>query len=198
MAQAKKTGRLFGAVTGAALAASAMFTPFTAAAQDTTPANLKSPTVTEQMRNAELEELGRAGSAVANYARQTENGVGILLHVGDDLRARAQAAADKHGVTPEHALNVMVTRLAEHYAAKFGTHGVETSLFPTTNYDARATGLSYHIREVVYEDENGNPLLNLKEASTEIPRVVEALEYLRRTARLDANIPTPNTPEIGG
>jgi len=193
MAQAKQTSRLFGAVAGAAMTAAAVFTAAAASAQEAQPASQM-----EMTHQAELDQLGQMSDAATAYAKTHENGVGILLHVGDDLRARAQAAADKHGVTPDHALNVLIARLEEYYAEKFAEYGVEIDVFPSANFvegKQTATILTYHIGEIIYQDANNDPLLGLQTATNEIPRVVEALRYVKRTAQLDADLKAPG---IGG
>lgn len=188
MATAKQNG-LAGKLLGAGLALSAAFTPAVATAQEVIPAS--TTTTITMTHEAELAELDRQGRAVSTYAHEHENGVGILLHVGDDLRARADAAAKEHNVTPEHALEVMVARIAHIYGEQFAKLGVEAQLFPTANLDARATILSYHISDIVYEDANGNALLGLRTAEREIPRVVEALQYLKKTAQLETDFSAP-------
>ncbi len=193
MAQAKQTSRLFGAVAGAAMTAAAVFSPAAASAQEVQPVSQM-----EMTQEQELAQFDAMEIAATAYARQHDNGVGILLHVGDDLRARAQAAAEEHGVTPDHALNVLIARLEEYYAEKFAEHGVEAQVFPSANFAEdrqMATILTYHIDDIIYQDANNDPLLDLQTATNEIPRVVEALRYVKRTAQLNADL---QTPEIGG
>lgn len=188
MAQAKRTSRLFGAAAGVLAGAAVALTPVVGNAQDAQPASSQVP----DGWTAELWELNQAAEAVTAYARENSNGVGILLHVGDDLRARAQAAAEKHSVPVDHALQVMINRVEQSYADQFAAHGVEVRLFPRANLDARGTGLSYHIGQLVYEDASGDPLLSLGKAREEIPRVVEALGYLNAQANLDVDQPALN------
>lgn len=188
MAQAKRTSRLFGAAAGVLAGAAVALTPVVGNAQDAQPASSQVP----DGWTAELWELNQAAADVTAYARENSNGVGILLHVGDDLRARAQAAAEKHNVPADHALQVMIDRVEESYADQFAEHGVAARLFPSTNLDAPGTILSYHIGEIVYEDASGDPLLSLGKARREISRVVEALGYLNAQANLDVDQPALN------
>ncbi|WP_044025217.1 hypothetical protein [Roseobacter litoralis] len=198
MAKARQTSAIFGAVTGAVLSAAAVLSPTASFAQEATPV---AQPFDESLWTQETWELKKAREAAGLHVKSAENTVAILFHVGDDLRARAQAAAEKHNVSAEHALQVMLNHIAEDYTQKFDSHGLEARMFSSTNLDSRASGLTYILRirgsdneigSISYEDESGNPLLNLAEANTEIERVARAVAYLNQQASLDTGEPVPN------
>ncbi len=201
MAKAKQTSAIFGAVTGAVLTVATVLSPTASFAQETTPV---AQPLDESLWTQETWELRQANNAAHAHVETTENAVGIVFHAGDDLRERAQAAADKHGVPVEHALQVMLSRLAEDYAQKFAQHGLDAEMFARTNLNAQASGLTYIVRTInseneitsmVYEDRTGNAVLNLGEANAEIPRVAEAVSYLNQRASLKVDEPAPG---LGG
>ena len=161
-----------------------------ASAQDTEVAAHPDPFA--MTREEELAELGAADDAATEFAMENPQGVGILLHVGDDLRERAIALAEQHNAPPQAAMEYAIGVVTEHYQSLFAAHGVEAELFPRTNHGASASGITYHIGNLVYEDADGNPLLDLGRANEEVPRVVEALAYLNTQASLDV------TPVPGG
>ena len=124
-------------------------------------------------------------NAAGDYAEKNY-GIGILLHVGDDLRARAEAAAKQHGVEPQVALDFMLSKLDEHYTGLFKAHGVDAKMFPTTNLDAEATLISYHVDKLLYETQTGEADLGLVTAERAVPDVIEFLKTAKQFASLEA------------
>lgn len=201
MAKARQTSAIFGAATGAVLSAAAVLTPSTAFAEEATPVAQTLEETVRAEEGREYREAVEARKAASLHVKSGENTVAILFHIGDDLRTRAQAAAEKHNVPAEHAMQVMLNHIAEDYAQKFDRYGLDAKMFSSTNLDARASGLTYILRtrggdneigSISYEDESGNPLLNLAEANTEIERVVRAVAYLNQQASLDTGGPAQN------
>lgn len=197
MAQAKRASKLFGAVTGAALAVSAAVTPFAAAAQDVTPVS-QIPSA-DAVWTDELRELDQQSTLARQYSMQNPNAVGILLHLGDGFRERAKQIAKEHNV-PDEKLDIlmerMIARIEKSYAEPFAKYGVTAKVFPRHNIDGQATLVTYHIDDIVYEDATGDALLGMTTARKEIPRVVEALRVAKQVAQLDAD--QPAIPSLDG
>ncbi|MGX1498579.1 hypothetical protein ACSSV1_003630 [Labrenzia sp. MBR-25] len=166
MAQAKQTSRLFGAFAGAAMTAAAVFAPAAASAQEATPAAQNQPVWTEELR-----QLDAADRAATEYARDNY-GVGILIHVGQDIPNSHFASADEFGQAIVRAFNQK--------------YGVEAQYFLRQN-DARATGITYHIDTFIHGADNGTAVKNVKEALNAMTEVVEYLKIAKedRVAQIE-------------
>lgn len=200
MAKAKQTSKIFGAATGALMAAVTALSPTASFAQEATPA---AQPFDENLWTQEAWDLHQASKSAHTYVRTTNNAVGIVFHIGGDLRDRAQAAAEKYNIPAEHAMQVMLNRLEEDYAEKYGKLGIEIEMFPNDNPGSQASGVSYvipvldsnnEIKTVTYEDPNKNAVLNLGEANDEIKRVAQAVSYAQRHASV--NTATPDEPAL--
>lgn len=160
MAQAKRASRFFSAVTGAALAASAVITPFAAAAQDVTPASQTNETVW----TPELRELRKAASAARDYA-ENNYGVGILIHVGEDFPNEHFENADQFA-----ALMVDI------FENKYGT---PAKAFTRPNPGTANTGLTFHIGHQIHTDANSSEVKSVNQALASIPSVIEQLRLIK-------------------
>lgn len=160
MAAFKQARKIFGAVTGVALAANAAFMPFAAAAQDT-----HQPKQVELTQEEQVGQLDVADRAATAYARKN-NGIGILIHVGAD------SFPNKHFANAEE----FGQRLVDIFDQKFG---VEARFFLRQN-DARATGITYHIDTFIHGADNGTAVKLVGDAITAMPEVVEYLKIAKR------------------
>ena len=168
MAQAK-TSRLFSAAVGAAAGIAAAVTPLSATAQDA---------ATPAVMTEELQELREGTRQAMAYAEQ--NGVAILLHVGEDIQDHEQSEA-------------LLVWVQDEFRKKFAAHGLEVGIFPRMN-DARATGLQYFVGDHIYTPVGENSHLNLQEADAAIPAVAEQAYIARQLASAQQVQPEPVTP----
>lgn len=164
MALAKTTNKIFGAVTGAALALSAVFTPLSAAAEDVKVGGTQN-TATEHVWNPEALELHKADNAATDYAEQNY-GIGILIHVG------ANSFPNKHFATADEFGQTIVNVFKQ----KFGT---DAQYFLSQN-DAMATGITYHIDDLIHGSDNGTEVKNVQEALQAMPEVVAFLKVAKQ------------------
>ncbi|MEM7663978.1 MAG: hypothetical protein AAF292_17175 [Pseudomonadota bacterium] len=110
---------------------------------------------------AETIALDKASSAARKYA-ESNNGVGILIHLGQDVpNARVKNGDD----------------LGKLFVQRFAELGVEARYFYWQN-DARATGLTYHIGHLLYET-HGEPIIGLQTAWNDAPKVIEKLRLVK-------------------
>lgn len=168
MAQAK-TSRIFSAAVGAVAGLAAAVTPVSATAQDAAaPAAM----------TEELSELREATRQAITYAEQ--NGVAILLHVGEDIQNHEQSEA-------------LLLWVQDEFRKKFAAHDLEVGIFPRMN-DARATGLQYFVGDHIYTPVGENSLLNLQEADAAIPAVAEQANIARQLVSAQPIQPAPITP----
>lgn len=165
MAQASKTNQILSAIAGVAFTASTVLTPTAATAQDATHVGTSNVPNAEEIWTDELRELRVASDATRDYA-ENNVGVGILVHVGQDIPNQHFATADLFG-----------QKMVEIFEKKFG---VEARYFLSPNYDAPATGITYHIDTFIHGADNGTEVKNVKEALAAMPEVVEYLKIAKR------------------
>ncbi len=173
MAQAKQASRIFGAVTGAVLAASAVLTPFSAAAQEVTPAAQPQDTAWSD----ELRAFDQAATGARDYAEQNF-GVGILIHVGEDF-------PNEHFATPEDFANVMVGLFE-------GKYETPARAFLRPNPGTANTGLTFHIGHHIHGASNGTEVKNVGQSLAVMPDIVEQLRIVKEVASLETDQPTLN------
>lgn len=180
MAQAKKTNSVISAVAGAAFAATSLLAPSAASAQEIKVAEASNVATTEQL-SPELLELHRASLAAGEYA-ENNYGVGILIHIGNDIPNSHFSSGDDFG----HA---MVRLFQEKY-------GTDAQYFLSQN-DAKATVLEFYIDEYVHGADNGTEIKLVGEAIAAAPEVVGLLKSLKadKVAQLSSNI---SSPQPGG
>ncbi|MEL6172440.1 MAG: hypothetical protein AAFR02_10590 [Pseudomonadota bacterium] len=167
---AAKTSRLFSAAVGAAAGIAAAVTPVSATAQDAA----ASAAITE-----ELSELREATRQAIAYAEQ--NGVAILLHVGEDIQNHDQSEA-------------LLLWVQDEFRKKFAAHDLDVGIFPSTNLDGRATVLTYHVGDHIYVPDGSNGVLNLQEADAAVPDVAEQAHLARQLAAAQQAQFTPTNP----
>ena len=112
----------------------------------------------------ELRQLDAADRAATEYARD-HNGIGILVHVGQDIPNQHFATADEFGAK-------MVKIFNKRY-------GVEAAYFLSPN-DAPATVITYHIDTFIHGADNGTEVKDVKEALAAMPEAVEYLKIAKR------------------
>ena len=176
MASAMKKTGVISAIAGAAFAATSMLAPTAATADEFIKVSEPQSTSTEyQWKSQELKELHEASLAAGQYA-EDNYGVGILIHVGQDIPNKHFASADQFGET-------MVRLFKEKY-------GTDAKYFLRQN-DARATGMEFYIDEHIHGANNGTEIKDVKEAIAAIPNVVGMLKTLKeeKVAQLDTATP---------
>jgi len=169
MAQAK-TSRVFSAAVGVAAGIAAAVTPVSTTAQDAA-----APAVMTE----ELHALREGTRQAIEYAEQ--NGVAILLHVGEDIQNHEQSEA-------------LLLWVQDEFRKKFAAHGLEVGIFPRINLGGKATGLEYFVGNHFYKPEGSNGLLNLQEADAVIPDVAEQAHLARQLAAAQQTQPIPTNP----
>jgi hypothetical protein len=183
---------------GAAMAGLGAITPAISNAQDAAPVAYLPPTVSAEMEAEERRQLIEAGRGAAEFAMscpETRDCVGIIFHMGDDMRRAGDAEvlayfeANDIEATDENMKKGReivseghIEFYATHFAEIFGSKGMRTKLFPRTDYgsdgDPIATTVSYHIGDVLYHSaDDYTYLLMGNEADGEVARVKEALGY---------------------
>jgi len=164
-----KTSRLFGAAAGALAGAAVALTPVMCAAQDATPAAMPLETVdtilceTDRTYYAhnnwtpETADLDCADEAATEYAESTP-GVGVLIHVGTDSFGEGKrfATPDAFGQAVVHT-----------FKSRFGT---DAAYFLSQN-DITATGLTYHVGDLIHGANDGTEVKNVREALDAMPEV---------------------------
>ena len=114
---------------------------------------------------AETIALDKASSAARDYA-ENNNGVGILIHLGQDVPNQRVKNGDE---------------LGQLFVERFAALGAEARYFIAPN-DTPASGITYHIGHLLYETD-GTPLLGLKTAWVDAPSVIEQLKLVRLLPR---------------
>lgn len=113
----------------------------------------------------ELCELRAASDATRSYA-ETKAGVGILIHLGQDIPNDYVKDADQLG-------RIFVQRFAE--------LGEEARYFVSQN-DAPATGITYHVGHLIVGGHDGTEVRDLQHAWDSAPQAVAQVRALRRLA----------------
>ena len=109
----------------------------------------------------ELVALDKASTAARNYA-ETNNGVGILIHLGSDVPNQRVANGDELG-------QLFVDRFAE--------LGASARYFVRPN-DARASGITYHIGHLLFGP-GEDKVHDLQTAWDSAPQVIEQLRIVK-------------------
>lgn len=127
---------------------------------------------TENWNDPELEQLHKASNAATNYA-ENNDGVGILIHVGQDVpNAKIKSAEE----------------LGQLFVNRFASLGVEAQFFLRQN-DAKASGITYHIGHLIHGSSQGSEVKGLKTAWNSAPDVVEQLKIVKQLASFEAPEP---------
>lgn len=105
--------------------------------------------------------LDKASTAARNYA-ENNYGIGILIHLGQDVPNQRVKNGDELG------------RL---FVGRFAELGAKARYFYWQN-DAPASGVTYHIGHLLYEA-GGTPLLGLQTAWNNAPKVIEELKLVK-------------------
>ena len=132
-----------------------------------------------ELGSQELCDLRNAADAARDYAEENP-GVGILIHVGQDIPNRHFQTADQFGQALVQA---------------FAKHGVEARYFWRQN-DAPATGLSFYIGHLIHGQHNGTELKNVQQAVQAIPEVAVQTKELNGIAAVAPD--TPDSRPSGG
>ncbi len=193
MAQAKEN-RIAGKLLGAGLALSAAFSPMAATAQDATPVNSLETVDTVLCHddrtylakdgwNSETADLSCATHAASEYA-ESHHGVGILIHVGQDL-PYGDLTADKLG-------QILVSKFKKEY-------GTDAQYFLRQN-DARATAINYHLGEFMYGAVESRVDMDLKEALAAMPEAAGLLNLIweEKVASNEQALDLGTAPQPGG
>ena len=114
---------------------------------------------------AETIALDKASSAARNYA-ENNNGVGILIHLGQDVPNQRVKNGDELGAM---------------FVQRFAELGVQASYFIAPN-DAPATVMTYHLGHLLYKA-NDNPVFDLQTAWDDAPKVIEQLKIVKALPR---------------
>ncbi len=128
---------------------------------------------TANWNNPELEEFHRASTAARDYA-ENNVGVGILIHVGQDVPNKSVKNADE---------------LGQLFVRRFTALGVNAKYFLRQNGDAPSSGVTYHIGHLIHGAGNGNEVKGLKTAWNSAPDVVEQMKIVKQLAVADAPAP---------
>ncbi|MEM6410171.1 MAG: hypothetical protein AAF683_01390 [Pseudomonadota bacterium] len=142
-----------------------------------TPANAEEPTpaAAAHVWDEELRQLHEASIAAREYAMENY-GVGIVLHVGRDISGRPDAEA-------------ALAQVSTYYINEFAKREVEARVFPSLNPDTVASGVTYHIDEIMYGAHNGTEIKDLRQGLEAIPDVIAHLKIAKQVADLDGNQP---------
>lgn len=117
----------------------------------------------------ELIALDKASSAARRYA-ENNDGVGILIHLGQDVPNKRVKNGDELGAL---------------FVGRFAKLGIKARYFVRQN-DARSTVIVYHIGHLLHEvDEDA--VLGLQTAWNEAPKVIEKLKAVKELSRLRSN-----------
>ncbi len=170
MAQAKQTSRLFAAATGALLSVAAALNPSASFAQEATPVAQPSDTVWTD----ELRALDEADLAATEYAKNN-NGVGILLHVGEDF-------PNEYFNSAEEAAQAFVAIFQQQ-------HGTSAQYFMSPNPGSEWTGVTYHIGDQIHGTNAGTEVKTVLEAYEAMPDVVKQLQLIKEIASDQTNKP---------
>lgn len=162
MANAIKTNTILSAIAGAAFTASSLLAPSIASAEDInkTPA-VDNFTTAATTLSPELQELHEAALAARNYS-ENNFGIGILIHVG------AKSFPNKHFESAEQFGQTMVAVFEQKF-------GVPAQYFLNQN-DTPATGITYHIGDVIHGADNGSEVKGVNDA---FKAMNEVSQYLK-------------------
>lgn len=115
---------------------------------------------------AETIALDKASSAARDYA-ENNNGVGILIHLGQDVPNQRVKNGDE---------------LGQLFVQRFAEFGVEARYFIRPN-DAPATGITYHIAHLLYGP-GQDKVHGLMTAWEDAPKVIEQLKIAKEIQAL--------------
>ena len=144
------------ALPGAAQAGDQSFTPY----NDISECQLSTP---------EICDLHIADLAATEYAK-TKAGIGILIHVGEDVRNHPEWTPDL---------------LGQHFVNRIRELGEEAQYFVSQN-DAPATGINYYVGDLLVGAHNGTEVRGLQTAWDTAPEAVAWLKQIRSVAAAPA------------
>ncbi|GAB5512224.1 MAG: hypothetical protein Rhims3KO_36250 [Hyphomicrobiales bacterium] len=113
----------------------------------------------------ELIEFDKADRAATEYA-MTKEGVGILIHVGQDI-------PNQHIRDADH--------LGQLFVKRFEDLGENARYFIRQN-DAPATGITYHVGHLIVGGHNGTEVRDLQHAWDSAPQAITQLNIARSLA----------------
>lgn len=177
------------------MAGLAALAPSVGSAQETTPAAYSLPTITEEMKATEHQELQAARAAATAHARSCENCIGVVFHEGDDLRARvhrdAIAYLEKRNFpltegniakANDQVMEAYVQHYADQIQALFRNVGVDAQVFSRVDYGtdtaAVGTGVNFHIGRIIYHDASDNDRTSFFISDIDAKMAVNVVEAL--------------------
>ncbi len=110
----------------------------------------------------ELIALDKASNAARTYA-ENNNGVGIVIHLGDDVPNQRVKNGDE---------------LGQLFVKRFAEFGVNARYFIAPSKGSPATGLTYHIGHLLYKADD-DPVIGLQTAWNNAPDVIERLKAVK-------------------
>ena len=116
---------------------------------------------------AETIALDRASSAARDYA-ENHDGVGILIHLGQDVPNDRVKDGDELGAM---------------FVQRFAALGTEARYFVSPAPDARSSGITYHIAHLLYGPDD-DKLHGLLTAWNDAPKVIEQLKVAKELQAL--------------
>lgn len=127
--------------------------------------------------STEITKLIEATRSANKYA-VSHYGVGIVIHVGQDIPNRHFKSADEFG-------QAVVNLFKERY-------GVDAQYFLSPN-DTKYSGMTYHIGHLIHGAGNGTEVKSVKQGLKAMGDVVEQLKIVKELAQapLDKPIPDP-------
>lgn len=130
------------------------------------PAHAQNERYTSEGWTEETIALDKASTAARDYA-ETNHGVGILIHLGQDVPNQRVKNGDE---------------LGQLFVDRFAALGMDARYFIAPNDDGPATVMTYHIGHLLYEA-NGDPVFGLQTAWDDAPKVIEQLNIVKQLPR---------------
>ena len=125
-----------------------------------------------------LRQLRAASDAAGDYAESYE-GVGIVFHIGEDVMQRADGRE-------------LYEKVARRFIGEFEKQGVNARVYGSPNPGTTASGVTYHIGDLIHGSSNGEEVKNLREGLNAIPSAVEQYRNMVGLfAHLRREEPTP-------
>lgn len=160
-----------GKVIAGALAAAMTVMPMAGAPGDAKAQEQTASTCTWDQQICEL----RAASDAARAYAETKDGVGIVIHVGQDIPNQHIRDADQ---------------LGQLFMKRFQELGEDARYFVAPN-DSPATGITYHVGHLIVGAHNGTEVRNVKEAWNTAPEAITQLSITRSLAAGDGPSAAP-------
>ena len=190
---AKTSGR-FGAAAGALATLAVALTPTTVSAEDVHKTSTNMETVSTILCETDRVYLARDGwtpesadldcadLAAHDYAVNNP-GIGILIHVGQDI-------PNQHFSSPHVFGQAVVNAFRQQY-------GVEAQYFLSQN-DARATGMNFLIGPHTFGADNETQNMNVAEAQRAMPEAAGLLKLHWQERGIDVSQVLDESPQLSG